>query len=371
MKQFLRIVLLLGVVLLISSGLVKAQDTIKNFCGDLSKEDCALITGSQAVMKDLASHSFKLDATMSLSGIPNMPTDKMSFHLTGSGALATDQKTLPDMSKLDPGAWAKDPKAIFSLIAKAIPALSADVQLALEIPTELQRTSATTKLPATIKVGLRLVDGVAYVDKGILALVMPEGGTIPEWMGINLPDVLTAILKQPGLSASMSSMTGGMSTGANMASMFSDPKTLATFIKIERLADAEVNSHKVAVFKTTLDYAAMFAMPGFQDMIKQQMTAAGSKISDASMKAAMDMIQTMAKGMQFSSTQSIDLETQYARQTDISMVLDFSSIKKQMGSAFVMSLDASVTQDDFNSAAAITAPKGAVVVPVESIIPSK
>src|SRR6185369_13067619 len=98
MKQFLRIVLLLGVVLLVTSGLVRAQDTPKTFCGDLSKEDCALLTESEAAVKTLESHTFKLDATMDITGIPNMPTDKMSFHLTGSGALATDQKSMPDMT---------------------------------------------------------------------------------------------------------------------------------------------------------------------------------------------------------------------------------------------------------------------------------
>jgi hypothetical protein len=371
MKQILRIVLLLSVILLISSGLVKAQDPSKTFCGDLSKEDCALVTGSEAVMQSLDSHSFKLDAMMGLTGIPNMPTDKMNLHLTGSGALVTDHKALPDMSKFDPASLMKDQKAIFNLIAGAIPALSADLQFTLEIPAEIRKMPGNTKLPETVKLSLRLVDGNFYVNTADLAMFMPQGKSPADWMGINLPDMITAILKQPNLSTSMSSMTGGMSMGTNMAGMFSDPKSLGTFIKIERLADAEVNSRKVAVFKTTLDYPAMFAMPGMQDMLKQQMNAAGTKMSDKDIKVIMDQIQGMAKGLQFSSTQNIDLETKYVHQTDINMVFDFSSMKKQMGSAFVMSLNATVTQDDFNSVPAITAPKGAMVIPVESFLPSK
>ena len=214
-----------------------------------------------------------------------------------------------------------------------------------------------------------------YVNKDILALVMPAGQKIPDWMGVNLPDLMTAILKQPQFSAGMSGMTGSMSSSmgmsANMAQMFSDPKNLGTFIKFERLPDAEVNGHKVAVFKTTLDYQAMFAMPAIADLMKQQMTAAGSKMSDKDIQAAMTIIQNMGKGMKFSSTQSIDLETKYVHETSLSMVFDMSSLKAQMGSAFVMTMDATVTQADFNSVPAITAPKGGVVIPIESIFPSK
>jgi len=371
MKYVLRIVLFLGVLLLVTSGLVQAKEPAKTFCGNLSEADCTLLSESEAVMKGLDSHSFTLDMTLDMSGILNLSADKMTFHLTGSGATSVDQKAMPDMSKLDPATFAKDQKAIFSLIADAIPYVSADLQLSLSIPAQIRKLSGTAKLPETIKLGLRLVDGVIYVNKDVLALLMPQGSSSPDWMGVNLPDMIKALLKQPGFSASMGSMSSGASMGSNFAGMFSDPKVLAGFIKIERLADAEVNSHKVAVFKTTLDYPAMFEMPFMQDMIKQQIAASGTKMSDKDLKAIMVMVQDLAKNMQFSMTQNIDLESKYVHQTDMNMVFDLSSLKAQMGSAPVFTLSATVTQADFNSVPSITAPKGGVVIPVESIIPTK
>ncbi len=371
MKSVLRIVLLLGVMLLVTSGLIQAQDPAQTFCGELSAADCALMTNSEAVMKDLDSHSFKLDMTVGVSGIPDMPADKLSFHLTGSGALAVDQKAMPDMSKLDPATLAKDQTAIFNLIAKAIPYLSADLQFSLEIPPELLKSMGDAKLPETVKLSLRLVDGDIYVKMADLAAFMPQTNDAPEWLGINLPDMVKAILKQPGFSDSMGSMTAGMGMGSNIAETLSKPETLKGFIKIERLADATVNARQVAVFKTTLDYPAMFELPFMQDMIAQQMKASGSKMSEKEMAAVMDMIKGMAKGMQFSSTQSIDLQSKYVHRTDIDMVLDFSSMKEMTGTAMVFSLSAKMTQGDFNSVPAITAPEGGVVIPVESIVPLK
>lgn len=63
------------------------------------------------------------------------------------------------------------------------------------------------------------------------------------------------------------------------------------------------------MFKTPLDYPAMFALPGMQEMIGQQMSAMGSKMSESDFKVMMDMFQRMAKGMKFSMTQSVDLES--------------------------------------------------------------
>lgn len=76
---------------------------------------------SETVMKGLDSRSFKLDMTMGMSGIPNMLTDNIKFHLTGSGTMSLDHKAMPDISKLDPASLTKDQKAIFNLIADVIP----------------------------------------------------------------------------------------------------------------------------------------------------------------------------------------------------------------------------------------------------------
>jgi len=371
MKSVLRIGILLCVVLLVTSGLVQAQTDTKTYCGDLKAADCTLLTESEAATKALESHSFKLDMTLDVSGLPDMPSDKLSFKLTGSGATAVDQKSMPDMSKFDPSTLSKDPKAIFDLLAKVIPSVSADLEFSLTIPTELTKDMKNTKLPNPLKLHVKLVEGIAYVNVGDFADVVPQLKGAKGWMGMSLPDLMTAVMKQPQFHMNMGGMSSSMAMSADMTKLFSDPKTFATFIKIERLADSEVGSRKVAVFKTTLDYPAMFAMPAVQEMILQQATAAGAKLTEKDKTMILDQIQLMAKGMEFSSTQSIDLENKYVLETSINMKLDFSSMKPMMGSAPVITLQGTVTQADFNSVPTITAPEGALVLPVDTVMPSK
>lgn len=369
-KTFLRFALLFSVVLLVISGAVQAQAPAKTFCGDLAAADCTLLMDSEATMKALDSERFDLDMSLGLSGLPNM-SEPLNIKLTGSGAFAVDQTAMPDVTKLDPTTLAKDQKALLNLISEAIPAIAADVQLQLDLPASLGKELGDSTLPQTIKLSVKMVDGVAYVNVGELGEAFPQLEGAKGWMGMNLSDLITAIMKQPEFGSSMGSMNSGMNMGTDIAGSFSDPATLAKFVTIERLPDGEVGSVKVAVFKTTLDYAAMFDLPEIQDLMKQQMEATGSKMSEKDMSAAMLMIRGLAQDMEFNVTQNIGLDDHYLYQTNMNMKFDFSSMKAQMGGAFVMTMSATITQSDFNDAPAVTAPEGALVIPVESVIPSK
>ncbi len=370
MKSIVKSLVLLGVVLLVTSGLIHAQKPAETFCGDLKTADCTLLTESQAAMKALESQSFKLDMTFDMSGLPTKPNE-MSFKLTGNGSVVKDSKVMADLAKIDPTTFGKDPKAILDLLSKAVAAISADLHFTLDLPADLGKQMGNSKLPKTINLSMKLVDGVAYVDVGELSEAFPQLKGAKGWMGMSIPDLITAVMKQPGFNANMGSMGGSMNMGMYANPMFTDPKVLAKFIKVERLPDGEVGSTKVAVFKTTLDYAAMFALPEMQDMIKQQMKASGSKLSDKDFSAAMLMIRGLVQDMNFNVTQSIGLEDKYLYQTSINMKFDMSSMKAQMGGAYVFTLNATVTQSDFNSVAEITAPENALVLPAESVIPSK
>jgi hypothetical protein len=298
-------------------------------------------------------------------------SEPLTFKLTGNGAFAVDHKAMPDTSKLDPATFAKDQKAIFDLIAKVIPAISGDLHFTLDIPAGLAKETGSKDIPKNITLSLKLVDSVIYVNVSELAEAFPQLKGAKGWMGINLVDVISAVAKEPSFTMFGANMGNGAAMGSNMSGIFADPKTMGKFLKIERLADGEVDSHKVAVFKTTLDYAAMFDMPEMQDFMKQQMAATGSKMSDKDLAAAMLMVRGLARDMEFTVTQNIGLEDKYVYQTDMNMKFDFSSMKAQMGSAIVLTMSATVTQSDFNAVETIAAPEGALVLPVESVIPSK
>ena len=360
----------MSVVLLVTSGLIHAQAPAETFCGDLKAADCTLLTDSQTAMKALESQSFKLDASFDISGLPSKPS-AMSFKLAGNGSMVIDQKAMPNATKLDATSFAKDPKAIFDLLSKAAAAVSADLHFTLDLPADLGKQMGDATLPKTITLSLKLIDGVGYVNVGELGKAFPQLKGASGWMGMNLPDLITTIMKQPSFSASMGGMGSGMNMGTDMTKLYSDPKMLGKFLKIERLADGKVGSTKVAVFKTTLDYAAMFAVPEMQDMIRQQMEASGTKLSDKDFSAAMLMVRGLMKDAEFNMTQNIGLEDKYLYQTNMNLKFDMSSMKAQIGSALVFTMSATVNVSDFNKVEKITAPDGALVLPAESVMPSK
>lgn len=378
MKSFMRMFLLVGMMVLIASGVVSAQTTPPVFCGDLSEADCTLLKDAQAATLTLESSSFTLDMNFSISGIPDMGADSMTFKLTGSGAMTSDSGLVSHMSAIKPEEIASDPMAIFSLLKDVIPAVGADLQFGLTLPKEvLAQMSSDTKLPETLTLSLKLVDGNIYVNVEELAAYIPNMNGAKGWMGINLPDLLTAVMKQPEFASSMSEMGNMSAMGMNtdMLAQFTDPETLGTFMSIERVDDSEIDGQAVAVYEMTLDYAALMASPIMQEMMVQQQKAMGNQMSDAEMKEMMSMLEMMGKGITLTMQQYIDLETKYQHGMDMQMRFDMTSMMSSMGGSSsaemqpMIALDMSMRQSDFNAVEPITAPEGALVLPVETFMP--
>ncbi len=371
MKSFFRLVLLLGIAMLATSGLVSAQTTPAAFCGDLNAADCSLIQDSQAAMTDLESSSFTLDMNMDISGIPEMPNG-LAFSLTGSGLTTTDKSLLAGFSDLDPTKFATDPAAIFDVITDALPAIGADLQFSLTLPQELLKEMGGA-LPETLKLSLKMVDGVLYVNAEELATYIPQMKGAAGWLGIDLAEAVSLVMKQPGFAESLKEMQG-MNTGSmnpELMQAFSDPEAIASFMSIERVGDSQVDGKDVAVFEMTLDYAGLMKMPAMQDMMKQQFEASGTKMSDAEMEQMLAMMQTIGENITLTVHQQIDPETKYLLQTSMNMSMDMSAIMAaaggSSGAAPKMNFDMTIGQGDFNSVEEITVPDGAFMLPLNGM----
>lgn len=375
MKSLFRLVLLLGIAMLATSGLVSAQTIPAAFCGDLAEADCSLIQESQAVMMDLESSSFTLDMNVDISGIPEMPNG-LSFNLTGSGATTTDKSLLGDFSNIDPQKFASDPTAIFDVLTDALPAVGADLQFSLTLPDELLKelnSEMGGRLPDTLTLSLKMVDGVLYLNAEELAVYVSQLKGAAGWIGIDLVEAISLVMKQPGFADSLKEMQGMNTTGMNPELMqaFSDPEAIASFMSIERVADAQVEGKDVAVFQMSLDYAALMTMPAMQDLLKQQFEASGTEMSEAEMAQMMTMLEAMADNVTFTFEQQIDLETKYMLQTSMSMSMDMAAMMAAAGGSSGASpkiiLDVTIGQGDFNSVEEITVPDGAFMLPLSGM----
>jgi hypothetical protein len=376
----------IGIVLALclSSVVVFAQDAtpampdVSMFCGSLAQEDCDLLVKAADAMKDINSASFDFDVQLTVA--EGTDAEDQTLGLSGSGSF-TGKPAAMGMEMMHGGG---DPAAMFSAMTNALKEFAGDLTLNLTLPPKvLEDASKELKgdLPETISLQLRLVDGVGYINTETLKPILEAAGqkvppTLKGWIGIDIVDFLNQMIKEnPDMLAQMGQMGQMGHMGSDEASaMFADPSAFASAIHIER----SENSDGAAVFTITLDFAKLAADPAFADMIKAQAEKQGEKITDEDLQKGLDMIAKAGDAIQFTATEMIDLETNYLRSITLNVAFDGSKFPHESGTSSdskssdmentKVSLTATVNISDVNSAAEITAPEEAMVLPPEFLI---
>jgi hypothetical protein len=370
------ILTLLLVAFALVGGVASAQN-FPVFCGDLSDEDCALLTEATETMQEVESAIFHLDFDFSLGGIPDSMMESINFQMSGDGAVAVDREALSTLGTFftSPEDITENMEALPAMIEEAIRAISGDITLVIEIPPELSELSPTP-MPEQVSLSARLVDGFAYVNLDKLA-ELDTSGTMPSgWLGFDLAGLYGDLLEL------MVDSTGGLfssTSGLGPMSMFTDPEYLSNFMTVERLDDSEVDGQAAAVFETTLDYGALFSDPAVLDAMRSWMEGLGgvngTKPDPEMIDMMMTMYSTMFDGLVLEMTQTVGLDDHYIHQTGAFMdwTPDFGAM---MGGSsanmpemrFVMDMQVDLAR--FNDAPEITAPEDATIYPYEEMLPS-
>lgn len=378
--------LILLAVLLIVGGAALAQEGQGTepgglpaaFCGTLSDADCQLLLASQEAMMGLSGATIDLLANLNISNIPDAPFNSLTFQLNGDGAYSVDAETLSTLQSLQgaPDVLLENMEELPQMLEEAVNSFEGQLNLTLTLPEELVNEAATSgeEIPETLSIELRLVNGVAYLSLSSLAESMPDAGIPSGWFGLELSRLLRSAME-----ASIQEMDeqggiqGMLPPGFDLStfSQFSDPEVLGEFITVERLDDGDVDGESVAVFRTSVDYAGLLSSEAFMNLMEQQMDAAGGEtMSEADREQAMQMMQQMFEGLEFESTQYIDLDENFVRRQETNFNWDLASLMAATGEdtsqpAPVINFDFTITYDDFNSAPAVEAPADAQVITAE------
>lgn len=379
--------ILVVLMLLVIGGAALAQDATPEalgahtFCGDLSDADCQLVTGAQQATMGLSSASVDLAATLNIRNIPDAPFNALNFQLSGNGAYHVDADALSRLQsyQASPEAMLQNLQDTPQIIEDLVNSFQGQLNLTLTLPQELvrQASSSQQRIPETLSVELRLVNGVAYINLASLAESMPNAGVPSGWYGLELARLLRSVME-----ASLRQMeqqggaAGALPPGFDLSSIsrFTDPETLKEFVTIERLADSEIGGESVAAFRTTVDYNAFFSSPAFQDLMRQQMDSSGSTMSQADREQAMQIMREMFKGLTFESTEYVDLQSSFVRRQEMHFNWDLQSVMNATAAgsgsqsnqpAPVVDFTFTLNYADFNSAPTIAAPANAQVITAE------
>ena len=347
-------------------GAVFAQGTTPTpFCGDLSDADCAIMTQSQEAMRGLDSVTFDLDFNVNISNVPNM-REPLAFNLTGSGGFSGLSALRDDMNQMMTTAMT-DPSA---LIVSVLQNFNGELALTLNLPATAQQAGA----PASITLETRLVDGVGYVNLDPLQPLLNQP-TLQGWYGLDLAGLVSAVLQQmPDL------FTQAMPNGFDpmqYAEQFQNPEFLSSFMSIERTDDG---SGSVATFDLNFDFGALASSSAFQDMMRQQMQAQGTSLTEAEMGQAVAVSTQMLKGITMTIQEDISTDDNFVLSESGTMSFDLQGMmtaisamtpgSKSTAGQPVPNIDVDFTLnfDNFNDAPVVTAPEDATVVPYQSLL---
>ncbi|HEX2623585.1 MAG TPA: hypothetical protein VHL11_25670 [Phototrophicaceae bacterium] len=384
LKKGLLIPVFLGLLLVSSiAGVpVLAQDgdgVAPVFCGTLTEADCQLLTDSQQASASLTSATFDVDGGLTVSHIPGMPFDSLEFKLNGSGSYAVDPEVIASLKDIqgNTAEFFSHPEQIGQLYESLLGGVAGDLTLTLILPVEIKAFSTPTNpIPDELSIGLRLVDGIGYVNLDALAEQVPEAKIPGGWYGLEVAKLSGTLFQQ--LFAQIGDTGTIPSFDFKNLSQFSSPDFLSKFATMERLAD----DNGEAVFQMTFDYAALFSGDEFRDLMKSQMSMYGDAMKEADLDQIMDMVQQMYDGLDMKITTRIGLEDHYIYGGSLALNWDMTSLMETMNNlnssdsggsstpqtAPVLEFEIGITYDNFNAAPEIEVPDAVDVLKAEDAI---
>ena len=400
-----KIVSLLLVVVLLLASFSTALAQSEPFCGDLSDEDCALLTTAAANMMDVASYQAAADYSATLVGVPGLPLSEASVNVMVDGAFAYDDAALAAAAALADVQTQEDIAAVMvespEVILDFYNGWSFDMVIAAEISADLAAAlsaDASVAIPEAFSVPLILVDGVLYVDVTDVAPLIDGMQDMTGWIGFEFGPVIEAAAEQgmfEEAAAQMdpAAMSGGMDPAsaaafAGVQAMMSDPKAFEPYTSVVRGDDDVINDADVAVFVSSLDIAGLISSPEFVELIKG-LAASGALGEDAPSAADIDQAMMMLgmmgpmifEGLVVENTTAVNIEEPnfvVAQASvfswDLAGLMQMAAMSGAVpadmmpSGASMVEFVTTVVNSAFNEPQEITAPADALMVPAESMM---
>lgn len=394
-------VLLLSILLLIGSVVPAfAQDLPEPFCGELSEDDCGILTSSQEAMSEVGSGVYSSEINFLLAGVPGLPVEEVSFTLTQDATYALDPELtaqLAEMQTLPPEEMMENMEAMVDLLLEVYATLSYEGEMHLTLPTdmaELLSAQAQTTIPEEIQLHVVVVDGYGYLNLEDLAAFAPDTEGLEGWAGIDLLSLMQAGLQESMNQGAMDSAQMGPMAGFGMGNFLATEEGRATiepYITVERQDDDTVGEQDVAVFQSSFNVGSFVGSPLFRDLVISQLDTinqlAETELTEQEVTESLTMLSFVGPmlfaGLDLHTSQAIGLEDFFVYQNDFVFDWDLSSlvaVAKMVDSdgsmglstilgdvAPVVNLELTTSASEHNSAAEITAPEGAQIIPLEAL----
>jgi hypothetical protein len=396
MRSKLLGVLLVMLIVLASFVPALAQDAPEVFCGDLSEDDCALLTAAAANEANMTSWKAVGEYSATIAGIPQAPEAMVDVIVDGSFAL---DEAAADAAAAVSGASQAELVAVLQESPEAAQALvdglDADVVFNITLGEETAAAlsaEAGVDIPTELSVPLVLKDGVLYVDPTEVKPLVQGLEGIDGWVGVEVSRLLEASIASGQFEAAIAQMDPANQSAAEgvdpataaLLAGLSDPKAFEKFMVIERGEDVEIDGASAAVFVTTFDVLSFLTSPEFTDIVTALADSGAIEgMTAADVNQAMGMVGLMGpmlfQGLTVEAAQAVDLDTemQVAYSStfswDLASLLQMAAMSGQlpadmMSDTAMIDFSTSVLNSAINEPVEIAAPADAFVIPAEAMM---
>lgn len=403
-----KLISLFVVMALLLASFSTAFAQAEPFCGDLSAEDCELLTVAAQNMSGVTSYQASAEYRGVLAGLPGLGVEEAAVTVTVDGAFAYGESAIAAAAALAGVQTQEDLAALMSespeVLVDFYNGWSFDLAMVVDISEALAEALSAEigiPVPTLFSIPVKLVDGILYVNLTDVAPLLEGGEALAGWLGFELGPLLEAAAEQGLFEAAAMQMEmdpsmladspenaalAGALFGVQAASF--DPTAFEKYMKVSRGADDVINGMEVAVFTTEMDILSFISSPEFIDLVSSlaESGALGEDtLSAADLEQALTMLSFMGpilfQGLVLESSTAVSLdEPNYvvAQTTlfswDLSSLLQMAAMTgalpaDQMPSgASLIEFATSVVNSAFNEPQTIDAPADALIIPAESMM---
>jgi hypothetical protein len=403
-----KLISLLLVMALLLASFSTAFAQAEPFCGDLSADDCELLTVAMQNMLGVTSYQASAEYRGVLAGLPGLGIDEAAVTVTVDGSFSYGEEAVAAAAALAGVQTQEDLAAVMAespeVLVDFYNGWSFDMVIVVDISEELAEALSAdigVPVPDLFSVPVKLVDGVLYVNLTDVAPLLEGGESLAGWLGFEFGPVLEAAAEQGMFEAAATQMEMDPSmladspeNAALAAALFAvqaamaDPAAFEKYMDVSRAEDDVINDMDVAVFVTKMDIPALISSPEFIDLIKglAESGALGEEApSAAEIEQALTMLSFMGpmlfQGLVSESTTAVSLEepNYIVAQTtlfswDLSGLLQMAAMtgalpaEEMPSGASLVEFSTSVVNSAFNEPQTINAPADATIIPAESMM---
>lgn len=403
-----KLISLFVVMALLLASFSTAFAQAEPFCGDLSAEDCELLTVAARNMSGVTSYQASAEYRGVLAGLPGLGVEEAAVTVTVDGAFAYGESAIAAAAVLAGVQTQEDLAALMSespeVLVDFYNGWSFDLAMVVDISEALAEALSAEigiPVPTLFSIPVKLVDGILYVNLTDVAPLLEGGEALAGWLGFELGPLLEAAVEQGLFEAAAMQMEMDPSMLADspenaalagalfgVQAALSDPTAFEKYMKVSRGADDVINGMEVAVFTTEMDILSFISSPEFIDLVSS-LAESGALGEDALSAADLEQALTMLSFMgpmlfqglvsESSTAVSLDEPNYVVAQTtlfswDLSGLLQMAAMTgalpaDQMPSgASLIEFATSVVNSAFNEPQTIDAPADALIIPAESMM---